>query len=64
MDTAFLSLRPMVFDVAGLTLIGSIVLYMAYIRYDRPWMARFAFWGIFISGAPLLYFVMTGYYGS
>lgn len=61
---ADLTFRACLFDLAGLVLICSILLYFTYIRWGRPWMAQFAFYMFLAGGVPLVYFFLTGYFGS
>jgi hypothetical protein len=66
MDIAYqlYHLRPFIFDIAGLILIGAVLLFFSYIRYDMPWMAKFSWYMFLIGGLPLLYFACTGYFGG
>jgi len=66
MDIAYQlhSLRPYIFDLAGIVLIGSILLYFVYIRYSFQWLAKISLFLFLLGGAPILYFICTGYLGG
>jgi hypothetical protein len=60
----YYSLRPLIFDLAGLSLIFGVITYIVYIRCGIPWVAKTSAWFVGIGAIPIGLMMMSGYFGS